>query len=70
MNAYERVAIAEYLGEIPKGKTFAEVMQMVLDEDVYVQETYENHSRRDVVWLIGGLCEELEKHFIPREETK
>ena len=70
MNAYERVAIAEYLAEVPKGKTFAEVMQMVLDEDVYVCEAYQNHSPRDVVWMIDGLREELEKYFIPREETK
>jgi hypothetical protein len=72
MNAYERFAIGEYLGEVPKGKTFDEVMHMVLnqDDDVYVREDYEHHSRRDVVWLIGALCEELEKYFIPREESK
>ena len=72
MNAYQRFALNEYLGEVPKGKTFDEVMQMILNKDdgVYVREDYENHSRRDVVWLIGGLCEELEKYFIPREETK
>jgi hypothetical protein len=71
MNAYERFAIGEYLGEVPKGKTFDEVRQMLLEgEDVYVREDYEHHSRRDIVWLIGALCEELEKYFIPREETK
>lgn len=70
MNAYERVACAEYLGEVPKGKTFAEVMQMVLDEDVYVCEAYENHSPRTVAWMIDGLREQLEKNFIPREECK
>jgi hypothetical protein len=71
MNAYERFALNEYLGEVPKGKTFDQVMQMLLEgEDVYVCEAYENATRRTVVWLIDGLREELEKHFIPRKETK
>ena len=72
MNAYERFAIGEYLGGVPKGKTFDEVMGLLLneDEDVYVREDYEHHSRRDVVWLIDCLREELEKYFIPREEIK
>lgn len=71
MNAYESFAVGEYLGEVPEGKTFDEVMQMLLDkdDDVYVCEAYENLPRRDVVWMIDCLREALEKRFVPREVT-
>jgi hypothetical protein len=68
MNAYESFAVGEYLGEIPDGKTYAEIKQMLLSKDdaVYVSQTYEYHSRQDIVWMMDWLRDELEVHFIPR----
>ena len=72
MNAYEYVALNEYLSGYPEDKSYDEVMGMLLNEheDVYVCEAYGRESPDVVYDLIEGLKELLEKNFIPREEPK
>jgi hypothetical protein len=70
MNAYESIALGEYLSGYPEDKTYDEVMGLLLNEheDVYVWQPFARESPDAVYDLIEGLKELLEKNFIPREE--
>ena len=72
MNAYEYVALNEYLSGYPNDKTYDEVMGLLLneDEDVMVWQAFERDTPDFVYDCIENLKDTLEKNFIPREETK
>ena len=72
MNAYEQVALNEYLSEYPKSKTYDEVLGLLLNEDkrVLTWEPFESRSPDDIYDLIEALKDTLEKHFVPRKEEK
>jgi hypothetical protein len=72
MNAYESVALNEYLSGYPNDKTYDEVMGLLLNEDdeVMVWTAFERDTPDFVYDCIETLKEVLEKNFIPREEGK
>jgi hypothetical protein len=76
MNAYEFVALNEYLSAYPDDRTFDEVMGMltgdVIDEtdEVIVWEVFEHMPREAVAEYIDNLKDTLERNFIPKEQEK
>ena len=70
MNAYEFVALNEYLSGYPNDKTYDEVLGMLLNEDdeVMIWQAFERDGPDFVYDLIETLKYTLEKNFIPREE--
>jgi hypothetical protein len=67
MNAYERFALGHYLCEIPEGKTFGEVLEMVVADDVYVWQPFERYEREELAEKIEDMRDALFGTFIPRE---
>ena len=71
MNAYEIVALNEYLYAYPTDKTYDEVLDMLLkrDDEVLVWDAFEYKHPQNIYEFINNLKDVLEENFIPREEV-
>jgi len=72
MNAYEIVALNEYLSGYPNGKTYAEILGLLLnkDEDVMVWQPFERYTPDYLHRCIESLKQTLEENFVPRENDE
>jgi hypothetical protein len=68
VNVYEQFALGHYLCEIPKGKTFDEVLEMVIADDVYVWQPFERYEREELAEKIEDMRDALFGTFIPRKD--
>lgn len=69
MNAYERVALSEYLSEYPADKSYDDVIQMLEDDsdEVLIWEPFEDYGRDEVCDFIESHKRILEANFTPKE---
>lgn len=72
MNAYQRVALNEYLSGYPRDNSYDEVLDKFLkgDDEVIVWEAFEHFPREVVVEFIDTLMDILYDVFIPRKEDE
>lgn len=72
MTKYEHFAANQFLSEYPAGKTFEELMQLVLDYDdsVVIWEPFEDHLLSTVVEWISDLAMESKRVFEEPHENR
>lgn len=72
MDAYQEVALDEYLCAYPNDKTYEEVLDLLLlkDDEVVVWEAFEGYKPIQIVGFIGVLHTRLEAVFVPRNKEE
>lgn len=62
-NAYDNVALGQYLSDYPDDKTYEEVLDLILaeDESISIWEPFENYDPEWIVENIESLKQTLEE---------